>query len=418
MRPRLDKVAGAAIACTLVFALGACSAGSSTPTPPAGSSTPASSSTGVSSPAAPSGTPATTASTGASAPAASAGGPIVVNVTLTNDSCTPDRSSVPAGPVTFHITNESADRVSEAELTQDDRIIGEKENLVPGLSGDFTVDLTTGAYAIECPGATTATTPFSVTASSTPGASSSPDALLQQATAAYGTYVRGEVDDLVSASSAFTAAVREGNVEQARALYGPARIPYERIEPVAESFGDLDPRIDGREDDAATPADFTGFHRLEKALWVDGSLASMGPIADQLDADVAKLHDLVATETFAPAQLANGAAELLDEIAKSKVTGEEERYSHLDLLDFQANLDGAREAYNDLRPALVQRNATLAGTLDQRFADAQNALAKYQQADGFVAYTTLTDSDTRALAQAVDALAEPLSQVAAVVVAG
>src|SRR5207344_2487097 len=103
---------------------------------------------------------------------------------------------------------------------------------------------------------------------------------------------------------------------------------------------------------------------IEKALWVENSLASMGPIADQLDADVATLHDLVATETFQPAQLANGAAELLDEIAKSKVTGEEERYSHLDLLDFQANLDGAREAYNDLRPALEQRNATLTATLD------------------------------------------------------
>ncbi len=82
---------------------------------------------------------------------------------------------------------------------------------------------------------------------------------------------------------------------------------------------------------------------LEKALWAENSLAAMGPIADQLDADVAQLHDLVATVTFQPAQLANGAAELLDEIAASKVTGEEERYSHLDR-SFRYTSEGAREA--------------------------------------------------------------------------
>src|SRR5262249_15329128 len=153
----------------------------------------------------------------------------------------------------------------------------------------------------------------------------------------------------------------------------------------------------GREDDAATPADFTGLHRLEKALWMDGSLTGMGPIADQLDADVARLQELVATETYQPTQLANGAAELLDEIALSKVTGEEERYSPIDLLDFQGNLDGAQEAYRYLRPALVEMDPSLVGTLDQRFIDTQGALAKYRQGDGFVAYTTLTDADTRVL---------------------
>jgi iron uptake system component EfeO len=396
----------------------ACSSGSATPSPVATAA-----STVTTAPASSSGTQAPTASPSvAPVPATSAGGPIVVNVTITNASCTPDRSSAPAGPVTFHVTNDGADRVSEVELTtQDDRILGEKENLVPGLSGDFSVQLDVGTYVIECPGADTPKSDFTVTPLSVPSAPSTPDALLQQATSNYATYVRGEVDNLVSATSAFTAAVRAGSIEQAEALYGPARIPYERIEPVAESFGDLDARIDGREDDAATPAAFTGFHRIERALWVENSLSEMGPIADQLDADVANLHDLVATETFQPAQLANGAAELLDEIARSKVTGEEERYSHLDLVDFQANLDGAHEAYTDLRPALAQRDAQLASTLDQRFVDAQKALDSYRLAGGaggFVAFTSLTDSDTRALAQAVDALAEPLSQVAAVVVAG
>lgn len=40
-----------------------------------------------------------------------------------------------------------------------------------------------------------------------------------------------------------------------------ARSYWERIEPVAESFGDLDPRIHGREDVVAEGMEFTGYHR-------------------------------------------------------------------------------------------------------------------------------------------------------------
>lgn len=93
-----------------------------------------------------------------------------MNVRITNVSCVPDRSSVPAGPVTFHVTNEGGDRVSEIELTQNGRILGEKENLVPGLSGEFSVSLEAGDYEIECPGADLPSSPFTVTATVSPSA--------------------------------------------------------------------------------------------------------------------------------------------------------------------------------------------------------------------------------------------------------
>src|SRR5262249_31789174 len=160
-----------------------------------------------------------------------------------------------------------------------------------------------------------------------------------------------QVAQLVTATGKFTAAVEAGDVATAKSLYGPARVFYERIEPVAESFGDLDPEIDGRADDAATPADFIGLHPTAQARFPNNTTADMGPIAQGLVANVAKLQTLVATETYQPADLANGASELLDEVASSKITGEEERYSRIDLLDFQANLDGAKEAFTLLEPA-------------------------------------------------------------------
>ena len=67
----------------------------------------------------------------------------------------------------------------------------------------------------------------------------------------------------------------------------------------------------------------------------------MNPVADKLLADVQRLQAFVPTIKLEPAQIANGAVELMNEVASSKITGEEDRYSHTDLWDFQANVDGA-----------------------------------------------------------------------------
>jgi len=354
--------------------------------------------------------------TPASAPPSSSpgSGMTTVNVALTNDGCVPDRSSVPAGAITFSVINEGGDAVSEVELTSNDRILGERENLAPGLSGTFTLELEPGSYLLECEGATTPQTTFVVTpAAAAQSPAGALDDLLEQAADGYAGYVRDQTAQLVAATNYFSGAITAGDIERAKSLYGPARVFYERIEPVAESFGDLDHEIDGRVDGAATPDDFTGFHRLEQALWQTGNLDGMTPIAQKLIVDVGQLQTLVATETYQPAQLANGAAELLDEISASKITGEEERYSGLDLIDFQANLDGARAAFDFLRPALDQVDAQLSGTIATRFDAVQQALNEHRAGDGFVAYAQLNQDQTRALGQAVDSLAEPMSEVAA-----
>ena len=312
------------------------------------------------------------------------------------------------------VVNNGADAVSELELRG--RHDPPEENLAPGLSGSYSLDLAAGEYVISCPGATTPETPFHVGSTGAVATTTTIKAQLAQATVSYAAYVKDQVAQLVSATQAFTDASISGDVANAKSLYGPARVFYERIEPVAESFGDLDPEIDGRIDDASSPANFTGFHRLEQALWVTGSLTDMAPIATKVLADVKKLEALVADETYQPAQLANGAAELLDEISASKVTGEEERYSSLDLLDFQANLDGSK-CLQLLEPALQGVDAALAASITTGFATVQTTLDPYRSGDGFVPYTSLSQAPDQGLAWAVDALAEPMSLVAAKLVA-
>jgi iron uptake system component EfeO len=342
---------------------------------------------------------------------------VKVAITLTSADCVPAPASVPAGLVTFEITNKGASAVSEAELLKGSTVLGEKENLTPGLSGSLSLRLEPGSYVVACPNATTDHAEFTVTGSSTSTSADPSAAALgtaaRAASAAYHDYVVAEVQQLVTASAAFTTAVKAGDIAAAKAAFGPARTHYESIEPVAESFGDLDPAIDSRADDVADAEQWTGFHRIEKALWADNSLDGMAQVADKLTADIAKLQSLVATQTYQPAQIANGSVELLDEVARTKVTGEEDRYSHTDLFDFEANVVGAKEGFTAVEPLLKTSDPALAATIQARFADVFDALQQHKQGNGWVGYSTVGDDARRALAQKVDALAEPLSEVAA-----
>ncbi len=179
---------------------------------------------------------------------------------------------------------------------------------------------------------------------------------------------------------------------------------------MAETFGDLDPQIDARDGDVPAK-EWGGFHKIEKALWVDGTTAGLSETTEELNEHVERLASLIPDVELQPAGIANGAVELLNEVSSSKITGEEERYSHTDLDDFQANVEGSQAAFDAVKPLLSAKNATLVSTIDARFAAVLAALAPYRQGATFTSYTSLTKNDTKSLAQAVDALAEPLSKV-------
>jgi iron uptake system component EfeO len=335
-----------------------------------------------------------------------------VTVELTDAGCSPLKLRIPAGPTTFEATNEGTDKATEFEVLQGDRVLGEKENITEGLSGSFSLDLDPGRYQIWCGQGT----PKGVLEVTGKASSAAANPKLAAAVRGYDRYARAQVLDLQVATRAFTDAVRDGDVGKAKRLYGPARVSYERIEPVAESFGSLDPAIDARANDVAPGQRWTGFHRIEQALWARGTTRGMARYADQLDEDVRELEQKVDAASYQPAQLANGAVELLNEVSKSKITGEEERYSHTDLVDFQANVDGARQAFVLLRPVLDERDAALARTVSARFGGVTTALQPYRRGDGFVDYSTVDAARRRRLSQAVDALAEPLSRVGGTIV--
>ncbi len=337
-----------------------------------------------------------------------------VTVSLTDDGCAPSPATVPAGPTNFEMRNAGAGAVTEAEVMQGDRILGEKENLTPGLSGTFSLRLTEGTYTVYCPNARTERSTLTVTAAATPAPGNTAEAELTRAVRAYRSYVEAESAALLPATRTFAAAVRSGDVAEAKRLFPVARTHYETIEPVAESFGDLDPEIDARVNDVAAGARWTGFHRIEKALWQDGTTKGMTPYADKLVADVTRLATLVRTVDLQGAQIANGAVELLGEVANSKITGEEDRYSHTDLADFEANVAGVEAAVTALTPAMTKVDPALQARVRTQLAAVKSALDQFRTEDGFVAYTeaTVPPAKRRELTSQVNTLAETLSKVA------
>jgi len=239
-------------------------------------------------------------------------------------------------------------------------------------------------------------------------------AKLDAAVRRYDAFVERNTAELVERTERFAALVDAGDVEAAKAIYNDSRSPFERIEPVAGAFGDLDPDIDGREGDIPA-GDWGGYHRIEKALWVDRSTEGLRPVTRELVSDVRNLHEIAIKADFDPAEIAQGSVDLLGEVSASKITGEEERYSRTDLWDFLANVEGAEAGFAALEPALREADPGLAREISEQFEQTYAALDEYRRGDGFVLFYELSTDDTAELSQRIDALAEPLSRVGAVV---
>ncbi|AIY48078.1 iron uptake system protein EfeO [Mycolicibacterium fortuitum] len=342
-----------------------------------------------------------------------------ITVDASDTECKLSGTTATTGPSTFEVTN-NGDKVTEFYVYgEGDRVMGEVENISPGLKRQLIVQLTQpGTYQTSCrPGMVGEGIrgDFVVTGQAV---QIDTEGKFKDAADSYKRYVNSQVDALVPAVEEFVAAVKAKDVAKAKSLYPTSRVYWERIEPVAESFpNDLDPRVDLREADLEPGQKWTGFHALEKQLWVTGLQPDANALGDQLIADVKELQAGVKAPdwTIDSTQIAGGAQGLLDEIAMSKISGEEDIFSHTDLWDFRANVEGSQTAVASVRPILDERDAELGKRVDQRFADVEKLLEKYRDGDGFVSYDKVTEPQRQELSRAIDALSKEVSQVQGVI---
>jgi iron uptake system component EfeO len=377
-----------------------------------------------------------------------------IQVSATEQACEVSTDTAGSGTTTFTITNDG-DRVTEFYLLGEDRlrIVSEQENIAPGASAQLTVSLQPGDYFTACKpglrGANVGEAAFTVTGEAVE-LTAQDDELYTEAVDSYVDFVKNEVAALVPNVEEFARAYMAGEDERARELFAPTRVNYERIEPIAEALGTLDPRIDYREvdylaeagelrQDDPTFTEWLGFHRMEKDLWppqegdlnADGSSAfeqwtrstdeDRQRIGRQLIADVQELYDTVHHEDFAQDQqmtistVSNGAIALLEEVAVTKVTGEEDWWSHYDLWDFQANVEGSRIAFDLVAPIAERKGEQgrqLVATINEEYDALEALLAQYGSLeDGFVLYDQVTADQQAELTRQIDELREPLSRL-------
>jgi iron uptake system component EfeO len=361
------------------------------------------------------------------------GGASQVRVSLTQgsggDACTLGSTQAKAGPVTFTVKDVSSTAISEVELLSDERILGEKENLAPGLGAvSFTVTLTGGTYQVYCPGAAKQLQTFTVTGKRVASADNASVAL-KEGIAGYAEYVTQEVNTMITATDALNKAVDSGNLTLSQKDYALARPYYERVESDVDGFvlpgftptdnaGNLDYLIDMRASNLDPKVGWHGFHAVERDLFDFKKItASTKSLAAELDTNVNKLDSLTKSLTYKPEDLANGAAGLLEEASTTKITGEEELYSHIDIVDLAANVEGAQQAFAYLQPGLTLIDPTLTATIVGQFATVNTLLDKYKDPNalgGYVSYTSAVKvADGAAFSAAVQPLQANLATLAA-----
>jgi len=355
-----------------------------------------------------------------------------VNVTLTGEQggqCHIDHDNVNAGPVTFTIVNKTATAITEVELLNNNRILGEKENLAPGLPAvKFTVNLDAGHYQLYCPGAAQELVNFTVAGQSTAQTSDNISQLLKTGTDGYGRYVETTVAGMVSAVAKLQSAIAAGQLQQAKVAYAQARPYYERIESDVDGFllpgfkptdnaGNLDYLIDMRASNLDPAVGWHGFHAIERDLFEKGKITKQTQqTAKGLVTHVAELNKQVKGLTYKPEDLANGAADLLEEVQNTKINGEEEAYSHIDLVDFAGNVEGAMQAFAYLQPGLEKIDPQLTQQVSEQFRAVRKLLDQYRDSKslgGYLPYTPeLKAQHAATLSRAIQALQEPLSHIA------
>ena len=376
-------------------------------------------------------------------------GGAALEVKSSQSACEVSTNTATSGTVAFEVSN-TGTQITEFYLLGEDglRIVGEVENIAPGTSRTLTVLAQPGQYFTLCKpgmiGEGVGRTGFTVTGEKVELTGDDAEQK-QHAVELYAAFVKDQVEKLVPEVDAFVAAYTAGEDEVARTKFPLVRSYYERIEPVAESLGDLDPRIDYREVDAvAEGLAWTGFHRIEKDLWVPASDAlnadgetpawqdwapstsqERAAYGAQLVADIAELNEYVHSEEFTQAladggigSISNGAIGLLDEVATGKISGDEDWWSGTDLYDFQANVEGSKNAFEIVRDFAATKDAKLVEQIDAGYADLLEALAQHGSLEtSFIHYGELSDANKRELSDLLNALAEPLSQLTATVLA-
>jgi iron uptake system component EfeO len=230
--------------------------------------------------------------------------------------------------------------------------------------------------------------------------------------AAYQSQITYDMVNLVAWTNQLMAAIREGDLHAAKLRYASARVWLGRIEPVVASLPNLEARVDPAPGDVG-PTQFGGFHQIERALWLEGTTDNLKPELRRFHVDMEALRPAVEEFEADPRKLATDAVAILEGVSETELRGLAEPYSHVDLVDAAAKVEGVQLAFEALKPLI--KTTALVRNVDASFDRVEKSLQSFERETPrgervseratFLAYKQLSSGQVEKLRAEVDHLA-------------
>ncbi len=321
------------------------------------------------------GTVTAAVSTGDRRPAAAEAGPAppgaidgsLVDVSLGDCGSAWAPGAAGAQEITVHNADFHPGEVRVLGVDQRNRrqVFAEVEPFGPDTTVTLHVRLAAGQYALQCLFEEQApiTGPARTITGDAPGVRGVvpiPQDKLIRATLRYTDWVRAQLPRLEQQTRSVSWAVAAGDLAGARRWWLAAHAGYERLGAAYDAFGDLDGVINGLPSGlprGTRDPGFTGFHRVELALWSPGSTsgAERRHQARVLADGVAELRDELANAQLSPLTFSIRAHEIAENLLRPVLTGRADFGSHSDLATVAAGLDGTRIVLRLVRKPLQGR---------------------------------------------------------------
>lgn len=339
-----------------------------------------------------------------------------ITVTIHAHNCEPNELTVPAGHSAFRIVN-SSERAVEWEILNGVMVLVERENIAPGLSVVINANLMPGDFTITCGLLSNPRGTLHVTRTAESDASAKAKPSMKAfigPLSEYRVYLSIQSSALIKAVAVLQTAIDAGDLSQAQAAYLPARAAYQRIAPAAQRVAELDNAIDARADyyeKREQDAGFSGFHRIEYALFDQRKVDGLAPVVQRLQTDITDLKQQLLAQSLAPEHLVGMITRNMHNLAEIRSNGEEERYSHADLNGFAANLEGTRKVIDLLRPLLVKTASDLLQRIDNAMAALDIQLKELSSDGGNRPYDQVKPEQRQQIADKAKVLAEALDGI-------
>jgi iron uptake system component EfeO len=240
-------------------------------------------------------------------------------------------------------------------------VYAEIENTGPGTVNPITIDFGSGKYALLClfDDSSPLQGPTVTVAGHAPGTPAVLPVTYNELIPLAKTYqaeTEAALKVLAPETAALAAAVRGGNLAEARRDWLTAHLQYETLGDAYDAFGNFDTEIDGRADPTGiTSPQWTGFYRLEYGLWHGQSLASLVPVAGTLNSDVDQLVTWWQTQQVPLADLGRRAHEVIENALEFQLTGHDDYGSGTTLASTVAAITASRVLLALLHPLLAPR---------------------------------------------------------------